>query len=76
MVDADAYERDGVNYLVVRKILENGGIVLKNDQDYGIVRSGVTHALCFRLAAGLVSALSLLHLSRAADSLASATSIC
>jgi hypothetical protein len=40
VVDADAYERDGVNYLVVRKILENGGIVLKNDQDYGIVPFG------------------------------------
>jgi hypothetical protein len=40
VVDADAYERDGVNYLVVRKVLENGGIVLKNDADYGIVPFG------------------------------------
>ena len=40
MVDADAYERDGVNYLVVRKVLENGGIVLKNDKDFGIVPFG------------------------------------
>jgi hypothetical protein len=40
VVDADAYERDGVNYLIVRKILENGGIVLKNDKDYGIVPFG------------------------------------
>jgi len=40
VVDADAYERDGVNYLVVRKVLENGGIVLKNDKDFGIVPFG------------------------------------
>jgi hypothetical protein len=40
VVNADAYERDGVNYLVVRKVLENGGIVLKNDKDFGIVPFG------------------------------------
>lgn len=39
-VDADAYERDGVNYLIVRKILENGGIVNKNHEDFGIVPFG------------------------------------
>jgi hypothetical protein len=40
VVDADRYVRDGVNYLVVRKVLENSGIVLKNDKEYGIVPFG------------------------------------
>jgi len=40
VVDADRYIRDGVNYLVVRKVLENSGVVLKNDKDYGIVPFG------------------------------------
>jgi hypothetical protein len=29
-----------VNYLVVRKVLENSGIVIKNDKEYGIVPFG------------------------------------
>jgi len=40
VVDADKYVRDGVNYLVVRKILQNSGVVLKNDAEYGIVPFG------------------------------------
>jgi len=40
VVDADRYVRDGVNYLVVRKVLENSGVALKNDKDYGIVPFG------------------------------------
>jgi hypothetical protein len=40
VVDADAYERDGVNYLVVRQVLQNGGIVLKNHKEFGIVPFG------------------------------------
>ena len=40
VVDADAYERDGVNYLVVRQVLQNGGIVLKNHKELGIVPFG------------------------------------
>jgi hypothetical protein len=40
VVDADRYVRDGVNYLVVRKVLENSGVVLKNDKEYGIVPFG------------------------------------
>jgi hypothetical protein len=38
--DADLYERDGVNYLVVSKVLENGGIVDLNHKQYGIVPFG------------------------------------
>jgi len=39
-VDADWYVRDNVNYLIVHKILDNNGIVLRNDRDYGIIPYG------------------------------------
>jgi hypothetical protein len=39
-VDADWYVRDGVNYLVVNKILENHGVVNRNHEKYGIVPFG------------------------------------
>jgi len=39
-VDADWYVRDGTNYLIVNKILENHGVVNQNHQKYGIVPFG------------------------------------
>jgi hypothetical protein len=38
--DADLYERDGVNYLVVTKVLANDGIVNLNHKDLGILPFG------------------------------------
>jgi len=38
--DADYYERDGVNYLVVTKILSDEGIVTLNHKQFGIVPFG------------------------------------
>jgi hypothetical protein len=38
--DADYYERDGVNYLVVSKIVGDEGIVNQNHQDLGILPFG------------------------------------
>jgi hypothetical protein len=40
VADADWYERDGVNYLVVTKIVNDEGIVDKNHQDLGILPFG------------------------------------
>jgi len=39
-VDADWYVRDGTNYLIVNKILENHGVVNQNHEKYGIVPFG------------------------------------
>jgi hypothetical protein len=38
--DADYYERDGVNYLVVTKIVSDEGIVTLNHKEFGIVPFG------------------------------------
>jgi hypothetical protein len=38
--DADLYARDGVNYLVVTKVLENDGIVNLTHSQYGIIPFG------------------------------------
>lgn len=35
--DGIAYERDGINYLVVEDIVANEGIVNRNHEDYGVV---------------------------------------
>ena len=40
VADADWYERDGVNYLVVTKVVSDEGIVDKNHQDLGILPFG------------------------------------
>jgi hypothetical protein len=40
VADADWYERDGVNYLVVTKVVADEGIVDKNHQDLGILPFG------------------------------------
>ena len=40
VADADWYERDDVNYLVVTKIVSDEGIVDKNHQDLGILPFG------------------------------------
>ena len=39
-VDAEFVERDGVNYLIVEKVLVNEGIKLKNHVDLGILPFG------------------------------------
>ena len=39
-VDAEFVERDGVNYLIVEKVLINEGIKLKNHVDLGILTFG------------------------------------
>lgn len=36
-VDGEFHQRDGVNYLVVEKILENNGLVNLTHEDYGVV---------------------------------------
>jgi hypothetical protein len=38
--DADLYARDGVNYLVVSKVLENDGVVDITHPQYGIIPFG------------------------------------
>ena len=39
-IEADYIERDGVHYLIVEKVLANGGIQLKNHFDLGILPFG------------------------------------
>lgn len=38
--DGLAYERDGMTYLIVEKILSNQGVANLNHEDYGLVPSG------------------------------------
>jgi hypothetical protein len=40
VADADYYERDGVNYLVVAKVVADEGIVDLNHKEFGIVPFG------------------------------------
>jgi hypothetical protein len=40
VADADYYERDGVNYLIVAKVVADGGIVDLNHKEFGIVPFG------------------------------------
>lgn len=39
-VDGDFYKRDGINYIVVNKIVNDEGIVNKTHDDYGIQPGG------------------------------------
>lgn len=35
-VDGSVYDRDGIKYLVVNKVIDDSGIVKRNHEDYGI----------------------------------------
>jgi hypothetical protein len=39
-VDGDFYKRDGINYIVVNKIVNDAGIVKQTHEDYGIQPGG------------------------------------
>ena len=39
-VDGDLYQRDGVNYLIVTQVAEDGGVVNLTHEEYGIMPFG------------------------------------
>ncbi len=39
-IDGDYYKRDGINYVVVNKIVDDAGIVKQTHEDYGIQPGG------------------------------------
>ena len=39
-VDGSVYDRDGIKYLVVNKVIDDSGIVNQTHDDYGIQPSG------------------------------------